>query len=201
MSVHAEAEKPSDRLCSSAMAEVVVFHHALGLTDPVRRFADVLRDAGHTVHTPDLYDGRTFDMIEDGMAHSEEIGGPMAIVDRARAAVEPLPTEVVYVGFSLGVLPAQSLAQTRPGARGAVLCYAALPLGQWGDNWPATWPEGVRLQLHILEGDEDFGIAQGLATTVPAAELFVYPGTEHYFAEHDDQAAALLQQRVLALLG
>ena len=114
----------------------------------------------------------------------------MAIVDRARVAVESLPREVVYVGFSLGVLPAQSLAQTRPHARGAVLCYSALPLGQWGDNWPATWPAGVRLQLHILEADEDYEIAQGLATTVPGAELFVYPGTEHLFAEHDEQAAA-----------
>ena len=183
------------------MAEVVVFHHALGLTDPVRGFADALGDAGHTVHTPDLYDGRRFATVEDGMAHSEELGGPMAIVDRARAAVASLPTEVVYVGFSLGVLAAQSLAQTRPGARGAVLCYAALPLGEWGDNWPATWPEGVRLQLHLLEGDEDLEIAPTLAATVPAAELFVYPGTEHYFAEHDEQAAALLTQRVLAFLG
>jgi dienelactone hydrolase len=182
------------------VAEVVVFHHALGLTEPVRRFAAALRDAGHTAHTPDLYDGRTFDSIEDGMAHSEEIGGPMAMVERARAAVESLPTEVVCVGFSLGVLSAQSLAQTRAGARGAVLCYSAVPLGQWGDNWPATWPDGVRLQMHILEGDEDFEIAQGLATTVPGAELLVYSGTEHYFAEHDDQAAAILTQRVRDLL-
>ena len=183
------------------MAEVVVFHHALGLTGAVRRLAAAFRDAGHTVQTPDLYGGRTFDTIEDGMAYSEELGGPIAIVDRARAAAESLPNEVVYVGFSLGVLPAQSLAQTRPGANGAVLCYAALPLGRWGDNWPATWPEGVRLQLHILEGDEDFEIAQALAATVPGAELFVYPGTEHYFAEHDDEAAALLTQRILAFLG
>src|SRR5439155_20298350 len=181
--------------------EVVLFHHALGLTDPVRRFAAALRDAGHTVHTSDLYDGRMFDTIEDGMAHSEEIGGPMAIVDRARAAVESLPSEVVYVGFSLGVMPAQSLAQRRPDARGAVLCYAALPLGQWGENWPATWPEGVPLQLHILDGDEDFEIAQQLAAKVPGAELFVYPGSEHYFAEHDEDADALLRQRVLSFLG
>jgi dienelactone hydrolase len=183
------------------MAEVVLFHHALGLTDPLRSFADALRDAGHTVHTPDLYEGRTFVSIEAGMAHSEEIGGPMAIVDRARAAVDSLPSDVFYFGFSLGVMPAQSLAQTRPHARGAVLCYAALPLGQWGENWPATWPEGVRLQLHILEGDEDFEFAQGLAATVPGAELFVYPGTEHYFAEHDAEAAALLTERALAFLG
>ncbi|HET8872420.1 MAG TPA: dienelactone hydrolase family protein [Gaiellaceae bacterium] len=182
------------------MAEVVVFHHALGLTVPVRRFADALRDAGHTVQTPDLFDDRTFDTIEDGMAHSEEIGGPMAMVERGRAAVDSLPNEVVYVGFSLGALPAQSLAQTRPGARGAVLCYSALPLGEWGDNWPATWPEGVRLQLHILEGDEDSEIARGLASTVDGADLFIYPGTEHYFAEHDGRAAALLTQRVLEFL-
>ena len=182
------------------MAEVVVFHHALGLTDPVRRFADALRDAGHTVHTPDLYDGRTFAQLEDGLAYSEELGGPMAVVDRGRAAVDSLPAEIVYVGFSLGVLPAQSLAQTRPGARGAVLCYSALPLGTWGDNWPATWSDGVRLQLHILEGDEDVEFARGLAATVDGAELFFYSGTEHYFAEHDDQAAALLTERVLDFL-
>jgi dienelactone hydrolase len=183
------------------VAEVVVFHHALGVTEFVRGFADTLRDAGHTVHTPDLYDGRTFDTIDAGMVHSEELGGPMAIVERARSAVEPLPDGVVYVGFSLGVLAAQSLAQTQPGARGAILCYSALPLGQWGDNWPAAWPDAVPLQLHILEGDEDVEFAEGLAATVPGAELFVYPGTEHYFAEHDAQAAALLQQRVLAFLG
>jgi dienelactone hydrolase len=182
------------------LAEVVVFHHALGLTDWVRGFADRLRDAGHTVHTPDLYDGRTFEAIPDGMAYSEELGGPMAIVERGRAAVESLAPALVYVGFSLGVLPAQSLAQMRPGARGAVLCYAALPLGQWGDNWPETWPDGVPLQLHILDGDEDHEVAQSLAATVPGAELFVYPGTEHYFAEHDEQAAAQPEERVLAFI-
>jgi dienelactone hydrolase len=184
-----------------AMAEVVLFHHALGLTEPVQGFAATVGEAGHTVHTPDLFDGRTFDTIEEGMAFVDESGGPPAFVDLARAATESLSSDVFYIGLSLGVLSAQSLAQTKPGARGAVLCYAALPLGEWGDNWPATWPEGVRLQLHILDGDEDFEIAQGLAATVPGAELFAYPGTEHYFAEHDDEAAALLTQRVLAFLG
>jgi dienelactone hydrolase len=182
------------------MAEVVVFHHALGVTDAIRGFADELGAAGQTVHTPDLFDGRTFDTVDDGMAHVDELGGPMAIVERARAAVASLPGEVDYVGFSLGVLAAQALAQTRPGARGAVLCYSAVPLGQWGDNWPATWPDGVRLQLHILDGDEDFEIAQGLAATVSGAGLFVYGGGEHYFAEHDEQAAGLLRERVLDFL-
>ena len=182
------------------MAEVVVFHHALGLTARIRSYADDLRAAGHTVHTPDLFDGRTFERIEDGVAHSEAIGGPLEVVRRGRAAVASLPGDVVYIGFSLGVLAAQSLAQTRPGARGAVLCYSALPLGRWGDDWPEVWPDGVRLQLHITEGDEDVEIARGLAATVPGAQVFLYPGPEHYFAEHDGGAASLLRERVLAFL-
>jgi dienelactone hydrolase len=182
------------------MTEVVVFHHALGLTEAIRRFGDALRDGGHTVQLPDLFEGRTFAAIDDGLAYSEELGGPMAMVERGRAAVAGEPADVVYIGFSLGVLPAQSLAQTRPGARGAVLCYSALPLGLWGDNWPAEWPGGVALQMHIRDGDEDFEITRSLAATVPGAELFVYAGGEHYFAEHDPDAAALLEERVLAFL-
>ena len=183
------------------MSDVVVYHHSLGLTEGVRWFADALRAAGHTVHTPDVYEGKTFETVEEGMAHAEELGFPAEIVARGLAAADSLPAEVHYVGFSMGALPAQSLAQTKPGARGLVLAYGALPLGQWGDNWPATWPDGVRLQLHILEGDEDYEFAQALAATVPGAELFVYPGSEHYFAEHDEHAAAMLMQRVLAFLG
>ena len=187
------------------MAEVVVFHHALGLTDAVLGFAAGLRDAGHTVHTPDLYDGRTFETIEDGMAYSEEIGGPMAIVDRARAAVDSLPSEVVYVGFSLGVLPAQSLAQTRPGARGAVLMSGCLPVSEFG----GAWPEGVPVQVHGKEGDpffeEDLEAARALVESAGGAELFRYPGEEHLFADsslpaYDPAATKLLIERVLAFL-
>jgi dienelactone hydrolase len=188
-------------LSSSTVAEVVVFHHSLGLTDSVRRFADALRGAGHTVHTPDIYDGRTFETIEEGMAHAEELGFPMAVVERGRAAAAELPDDAFYVGFSLGVMIAQSLAQTKPGARGAVLVYAALPLGEWGDNWPAEWPEGVPLQIHMTEGDEDEEIAKALVDVVPGAELFSYAGSEHMFAEQDEQAASLLTQRVLQFLG
>jgi dienelactone hydrolase len=184
------------------VAEIIVFHHALGLTPWLTGFADELRAAGHVVHTPDLFDGRTFESIDDGMAYAQEhLDFPMGVVDRARTAVDDLPAEVVYIGFSLGVMPAQSLTQTRAGARGGVLCYAALPLGEWGDNWPAEWPDGVPLQLHIADGDEDEEIARGLASTVPGAELHVYPGPQHYFAEHDQQQSALLTRRVLQFLG
>ena len=56
------------------MAEVLLFHHAQGQTSGFHEFAEELRRAGHTVHTPDLYEGQTFDNLEDGVAHADEIG-------------------------------------------------------------------------------------------------------------------------------
>ena len=183
------------------MAEIVLFHHALGLTEGVRAFARTLRDGGHVVHTPDLYDGRTFTTLEAGMHEAEQVIGMERVIERGVAAAGELPSQVIYAGFSLGVLPAQMLAQTRPGTRGAALCYAAVPLGAWG--FPATWPDGVRLQLHIADPDEDTGIARALADAA-GGELFTYPGAGHLFAEpgsgdFDARCARTLTERVLAL--
>ena len=189
------------------MADVVLFHHALGLTEGVVAFADELRRAGHTVHTPDLYDGRTFATIEEGMAYAEEIGFPDEVLARGEQAAEALPSGLVYVGFSLGVIPAQKLAQTRPGARGAVLCYACVPLAFFG----GSWPEGVPVQVHgmdadpIFVGEGDIDAARALVQAAEDAELFLYPGDQHYFADsslpsYDAAAAALLTRRVLDLL-
>src|ERR1700685_3814665 len=119
------------------MAEVVLFHHAQGLTPGVLAFADELRLAGHTVHTPDLFGGRTFGSIEEGMAYAEEIGFPDQVLARGVSCVERLAAELVYGGFSLGVLPAQKLAQARPGARGALLFYSRVPVKFFG-----SWPDG-----------------------------------------------------------
>jgi dienelactone hydrolase len=186
------------------MAEVVLYHHVQGLTDGVRSFADDLRQAGHTVHTPDLFDGRTFDTIEDGMAFAREAGfGTLA--KRGVAAADAIDPDVVYAGFSFGVMPAQELAQTRQGARGALLMYSCLPASEFGD----AWPEGVPVQVHGKEGDpffeEDLQAAQALVESTDRAELFLYPGKEHLFAdssvaEYDAAAAALLMERVLAFL-
>jgi dienelactone hydrolase len=189
------------------MAEVVVFHHAQGLTDGVRAFADELRAAGHTVHTPDLYDGRTFSELADGIRKVQQLGFD-TILARGRAAVEDLPAELAYVGFSLGVMPAQLLAQTRPGTRAAVFIHSCVPPSEFG----TPWPDGVPVQIHIMEGDPealppngDLEAARDLAATVDSAELFLYPGDRHLFAdrslpEYDEDAAALLRERVLALL-
>lgn len=188
------------------MAEVLLFHHAQGQTAGFHAFADELRDAGHTVHTPDLFDGRTFDTLDEGVAYAEEVGFG-DILERGVRAAEGLPHELVYAGFSLGVLPAQKLAQTRAGARGALLFYSCVPVSEFGSSWPA----GVPVQVHgmdadpIFVGEGDIDAARAIVESTEHAELFLYPGEQHYFADsslpsYDENAATLLTQRVLAFL-
>src|SRR5438093_11466485 len=110
------------------MAEVLLFHHAQGQTKGFHAFADELRQAGHTVHTPDLFDGKTFGSIDEGLAYVKEMGGFEQVIERGERAADDLPNELVYAGFSLGVVTAQKLAQTRPGARGALLVYSCVPV-------------------------------------------------------------------------
>ena len=185
------------------MADVVLFHHALGLSPGITAFADELRAAGHTVHTPDLFEGRTFDSIESGMAYVESLGFGEAIRRGGAAALE-FPAEVVYVGFSLGVLPAQMLAQTRPGARGAVFVYACVPVTEFGEEWPKDVP----VQVHGMDadpffvGEGDVDAARELVAQAEDGELFLYSGDQHYFADstlpsYDREAAELLTRRVL----
>lgn len=188
------------------MAEVVVFHHAHGLTPGISAFAARLRGAGHTVHTPDLFEGRTFATVQEGVAHAQEIGFG-EIAQRGVRAVDALPAELVYAGFSLGVVPAQQLAQTRPGARGALLLHAALPVSEFGD----AWPQEVAVQVHAMDADPffvddgDLDAARALVAGAKDAELFLYPGTEHLFTDesldaYTPQAAALLEDRIHAFL-
>ncbi len=187
------------------MTGVVLFHHALGLTPGIVAFADELRRAGHTVNTPDLFEGRTFPTLEDGVKFAEEIGFG-EVIQRGARAVEQLPANLVYAGFSIGVLPAQKLAQTRPGARGALLYYSCVPVSEFG-----VWPEGVPVQVHgmdadpIFVGEGDAEAARELVASTAHGELFLYPGDQHYFLDatlpsYDAAAAALAMQRTLALL-
>ncbi len=186
------------------MSEILLYHHVQGLTEGVRSFADGLRQAGHTVHTPDLFDGRTFETLEDGMGFAREAGFG-ALAERGVAAADDISPDVVYAGFSFGVMMAQQLAQTRDGARGALLMYSCLPVSEFG----AAWPAGVPVQVHGKEADEffleDVDAARALVESSDQAELFLYPGEEHLFADSslqafDPAAAALLTERVLAFL-
>ena len=190
------------------MAEVLLFHHAQGLTPGVRAFADELRAAGHTVHTPDLFAGRTFGSIDEGMAFVGEAGLD-DLLERGVQAADGLPPELVYAGFSLGEMVAQKLAQTRPGARGALLFYSCIPIsGEWAFG---PWPDGVPVQIHGMDadpyfvGEGDIDAAREIVATVEDAELFLYPGDQHYFADsslpsYDADATVLLTRRVLEFL-
>src|SRR5262245_32101918 len=191
------------------MTEVLLFHHIQGLTDGLVAFADELRTSGHTVHTPDLFDGRTFDTIEEGFTHAKELGH---VPDELAArAADALPEALVYAGFSWGVGPAQRLAQTRAGARGALLYEACYPIT--GEYAFGPWPDGVAVQIHGKEDDQffahegDIDAASELVATVgpELGELFVYPGGEHLFLDrslpsYDADAATLVTQRTLQFL-
>ncbi len=188
------------------MAEVMVYHHVQGLTPGVVAFADRLRRAGHTVHTPDLFNGRTFDAIEKGMAFVKELGFG-EVMERGERAVDGLPVELVYAGFSLGVVPAQKLAQTRPGARGALFFHSCLPVSEFG----STWPKGVPVQIHAMDRDPffvdegDIDAARALLEEAEEAEMFLYPGVQHLFTDsslpsYDAEASTLLMERVLDFL-
>jgi dienelactone hydrolase len=186
---------------SRPVTDIVVFHHAQGLTSGMRAFADELRATGHRVTAPDLYDGRTFESLTAGIAHSEQIGFE-EILARGAAAVADIPDETIFIGFSLGVMPAQKLAQTRAGAAGAILIHAAVPLEYFG-----PWPRAVPLQLHVMEHDAlgDVDVARELSRTIDGAELFLYPGDRHLFTdrslvEYDRASAALVTERVLSFV-
>jgi dienelactone hydrolase len=190
------------------MAEVLLVHHAQGLTPGVVAFADELRAAGHVVHTPDLFDGRTFGSIDEGMAFVQATGFD-ELRKRGVHTADDLPHELVYAGFSFGEAVAQELAQTRPGARGALLFYSCIPItGEWAFG---PWPPGVPVQIHgmdndpIFAGEGDIDAAREIVDNVEDAELFLYPGDQHYFADsslpsYDPDATALLMRRVLAFL-
>jgi dienelactone hydrolase len=189
------------------MADVLLFHHAQGLTPGIRAFADDLRAAGHTVHTPDLFGGRTFPTLDEGMAHVESVGFEN-LIDAGKRAADGLPADLVYAGFSLGVLPAQALAQTRAGARGALFFYSCVPVAEFGGRWPPAVP----VQVHgmdadpIFVGEGDIDAARELVEQADDGELFLYPGDRHYFADsslpsYDADATALLTARVMNFLG
>jgi dienelactone hydrolase len=187
------------------MAEVLLFHHALGPTEGLHAFADELRRAGHTVHTPDLFEGRTFGSIQQGVAYADEVGWD-EIMTRGDRVAQSLTNHLVYAGVSLGVVPAQKLAQTRPGTQGALFFYSCIPVSEFG-----RWPAGVPAQIHGMDADPifmeegDVDAARELVETADDAELFLYPGDQHYFADsslpsYDQGATTLLTHRVLDFL-
>lgn len=129
--------------------EVVVFHSAYGRRPAIIDFADKLRAAEHLVHTPDLYDGEVYSDRNDAVRKIQGLGFD-ELLARAAAAVENLPHDLAYVGFSNGGACAELLAATRPGARGAILIHAPLMVRDLG--W-TVWPSKVPVQVHFADKD------------------------------------------------
>ena len=187
------------------MAEMLLFHHAHGQTPGFLSFAGELRAAGHTVHAPDLYDGKTFETLDEGIGYAKEVGFE-EILERGERAADELPDDLVYAGMSLGVMPAQKLAQTRPRAKGAVFLHGAFPPDEFGGEWP----QAVPAQIHFMEKDEfglegDIDAARELENSAENAELFLYPGNGHVFTDssvpdYDEEATTLVKRRVVSFL-
>jgi dienelactone hydrolase len=184
------------------MTEVLLFHHAQGLTPGVHEFADRLRAGGHTVTVPDLFDGATFPTVQSGVDHAQSIGIEV-IIERGEAVAAGLPPGTVYAGFSLGVMPAQKLVQTREGALAGLFLHSAAP----PDYFAPAWPSGVPAQVHVMEGDEwgDLDVCKQLEADVPEVEVFRYPGSDHLFTDssldvYDAAATEQVLERSLDLL-
>lgn len=187
------------------MAEILFFHHLLGLTPGLLSLADAIRQAGHTVHTPDLFDGRTFDSIDEGMAYTKSLD--VDVIERGVRVADELPAEIVYAGVSFGVMAAQQLAQTRPGARGALLLEGAAPPDYFAPSWPAEVP----VQFHAMDedpffvGEGDVEFARAIVVQAKQGELFLYPGKAHLFVDsglpsYAADAAELVRRRSLDFL-
>jgi dienelactone hydrolase len=187
------------------MAEIVLFHHVQGLTEGVRALAEELRAGGHTVHTPDLFDGERPATLGEGVGLTQGLGDEV-LGERVDRAVADLPEGLVYAGISFGAGAAQRLAQTRPGARGALLYESCFPItGDWAFG---PWPDGLPVQIHGMDRDPFFALegdidaARELVDKVgpELATLFVYPGDRHLFTDsslpsYDADATALVLQR------
>lgn len=188
------------------MATVVMFHDVLGKNQGVQTWVETLEGAGHTVHAPDLFEGQTYGTVDEGVAAVQQLGFD-TVLERGKAAVDGLPAEVIYLGTSLGVVCAEMLTITRPGAKGAVFLESCVPADEFG-----AWPEGVPVQIHGMDDDPSFvhegdiDAARALVSSVPTAELFLYPGNSHLFTnsggpDYDEQLADQVREHVLTFIG
>lgn len=175
------------------MARILLLHSMYGLRPAVQVAADRLREAGHEVRVPDLYDGRVVDDPEAGVAIKDEIGHE-ELLKRAVAAAAPLSDAgLVYAGFSLGAALAQNLALVDERARGLLLLHGTSDL----TDDAAT---EVPVQLHVADPDlyetDDWLNAWYLRMRRAGAdvEVFRYRGAGHLFTDpdlpdHDEEAA------------
>nr|WP_246331206.1 dienelactone hydrolase family protein [Saccharopolyspora hordei] len=183
----------------------MLLHSTFGLRPAVHAAADLLRDAGHEVHVPDLFGGRTAETVEDGMRINEEIGRD-ELLRRAVQAAAPLSERgLVYAGFSLGAALAQNLALADEKARGLLLLHGTSDIAQ------GATVDDLPVQLHVAEPDpfesEDWLNSWYLQMRRAGAdvEVYRYPGAGHLYTDpdlpdHDAEAARATWTTALGFL-
>ncbi|MCF6523047.1 dienelactone hydrolase family protein [Streptomyces sp. JJ36] len=187
------------------MATVVLFHSAYGLRPAVQQAADRMREAGHTVHVPDLYEGRSAGTVEEGMALHDEIGRDELLMRAITATAPHSEHGLVYAGLSLGGAVAQTLALGDTRARGLLLFHGTSDIAE-----DASVDE-LPVQLHVADPDpfepHDWLNAWYLRMQRAGAEVEVhrYPGAGHLYTDpglddHDAEAAELTWRTALGFL-
>ncbi|KPC81399.1 MULTISPECIES: dienelactone hydrolase family protein [Streptomyces] len=179
---------------------IMLFHSTCGLRPAVHASAERLRAAGHEVRVPDLFEGHTFETVEDGMAFKEQLGKD-ELLKRAVLAAAPYSDQgLVYAGFSFGASVAQTLALGDAKARGLLLLHGTSDIAE-----NASVDE-LPVQLHVADPDpfesHDWLTSWYLQMQRTGAdvEVYRYPGAGHLFTDPDlpdfDQAAAELAWKV-----
>ncbi|MEW2156725.1 dienelactone hydrolase family protein [Streptomyces sp. NPDC007189] len=184
---------------------IMLFHSAYGLRPAVRDAADRLRRAGHEVWTPDLFEGRTFDTVEEGMEFNESVGKEELLKRAVLAAAPYSDRGLVYAGFSLGASVAQTLALGDDKARGLLLLHGT------SDIAPNASTDGLPVQLHVAEPDpfetDDWLTAWYLQMGRAGAdvEVYRYPAAGHLYTDpglpdYDREAAEATWRVALGFL-
>jgi len=187
--------------------EIVLFHSTFGLRPAVEDFAAALRADGHTVHTPDLFDGEVFSRMEDGIKKRDTLG-MQGLMKKAAQAAATTPTATVFAGFSLGAAAAFATGVRRPTTNALILMHGALDPSEIGLT---TWPGRIRVQVHYAQGDpwveeeSVLALQKAVRASGAAFESHQYDCTGHLFGDKDlpdfDAAsAASMTERVLRFL-
>ena len=184
---------------------IMLFHSTFGLRPAVLQAADRLRSAGHEVWTPDLFEGRTFESVEEGMEHKEKIGKEELLKRAVLAAAPYSERGLVYSGFSFGASVAQTLALGDDKARGLLLLHGT------SDIAANASVDDLAVQLHVAEPDQfetddwlsSWYLQMGRAGA--DVEVYRYAGAGHLYTDpglpdYDEEAAEATWRVALGFL-
>lgn len=169
------------------MAQLLLLHHALGVTSALRRLADRFEDAGHDVVVPDLFESRVFASVEEGMEHVESVGIE-TLAGLGEDAASDMQPGFVVCGISLGAIAAMRAGVSNDAVAAVVVASACIPEEYIGGPWPRTLPLRVVASREdaMFRDEGDLEAATEYTHSAQQAKLKLMPGREHLFVEADD---------------